>query len=297
MMKNQKGYSTTAVLLVLVVIAVVGIAGWLVWNSRPKPLSVILEDVKTDISSSFNDIDVTQKKWTAQYTTNTPQKVANYDYSISPQSSSTITFGRRDAQQDKTITRFFFFKQKVGTAWEGEDINSPFAKKVTAIFQKNKFTVTKEGDNTVFKRDADTCLFSGAQLSCYNPDILASIAAESKPFIDAYLAKHPEAQAKDIVFGPLTIKSQDGSGVISSSHEVGYDIAEAVITVKDKKTVVLYYQKSGGDWRYVTEGEDDYGFRCGPMKADPDARKALYNQVCLSQTGHVRLDTNNRALQ
>jgi hypothetical protein len=297
MIKNQKGFSAVEILLAVAVIcAVIGV-GWFVLSNKPKPLSTMLETIKTDIPRSFNDVVVEQKKWAAQYVTNTPQKVEGSDYALSPQSSQTITFEQTVSPKDKTVIHFVIFKKKLGTAWSQNGSASPLAERVNSIFKKNKFTATKEGENTTFKRDDDTCLFSGTQLSCFNPDILKVIAGESKPFVDTYLTAHSEIKAKDIVVGPVTIKSQDGSGVISSSHAAGYDIAEAIVTVNDKRSIALYYKTSNSNWRYITEAGDEYGFKCGPMQADPDARKAMYDQVCLGENGQVRLDTSNRALQ
>jgi len=117
-----------------------------------------------------------------------------------------------------------------------------------------------------------------------------------KPFVNEYLKANASLKASDLAVGPLTIKSKNGSGVIGSSHAAGYDIAEMVVSTKASKKIALFYAK-GTAWHYITQANDEFGFECGPMKSNPDVRKALYDQVCLSENGQVRLDTSNRALQ
>ena len=268
---------------------VVGIA-WIVVHSRPQPLAVILDGFKTGIPKSFDDVEVQQKKWTAQYVTNAPQRVEGFDYMLAPQNATTITFIQISGFQNKDTKKF-------DSAWgQAGGMSSPLAKKVDRTFTRNKFTATKEGNDTAYTRDADRCLFSGDQITCYGPETLKNIAEESKPFANAYLSAHPHIAVQNMVFGPVTVKSQDGTGVISSSHEAGYDIAEATVAIDGKQSIALFYKTTSSDWRYLTEADDEYGFKCGPMQADPEARKAFYDQVCLSGTGQVKLDTSNRAL-
>lgn len=294
MKKTEQRFGMTNLPVVAACALLIGVCAWLInRNARVDTLPDILTQIKEQTPKSFNDIIVEEQKWTAQRTTNTPQQVEGYDFKLSPQSSSTLTFAPTDVTLDDASNQ----DKKHGSAWSVDGEESPLYRSIETIFKQNKFSVSKEGTNTVFSRDSDTCLFSEDQLSCYNPEILAALAAESELFVDAYLATHRDARASDLVFGPVVIKSQDGRGVISSTHAAGYDIAEAVVETQGSKKIALYYQDTEGLWHFVTEANDEFGFTCEAMKVNDEVRKVFYDQVCLTDNGQVKLDTNNRATQ
>jgi len=112
-----------------------------------------------------------------------------------------------------------------------------------------------------------------------------------------YQSAHPGKPLPSLLFGPFVVKSHYGAGVIGSSHAAGYDIAEAVVMYGSEKKLALFYNKLNGPWQYVTEATDEFGFKCQDFKATEEVRKVMNDQVCLSDEGPVRLDTQNPATQ
>lgn len=84
----------------------------------------------------------------------------------------------------------------------------------------------------------------------------------------------------------------------TESETPGYDLAELLIQQNSQKPELALYYANNGSWHYVTRHSDEWGFSCDAMKADPEARKALYDQICYQypNTGQVRLDSSRRAL-
>jgi hypothetical protein len=65
-----------------------------------------------------------------------------------------------------------------------------------------------------------------------------------------------------------------------------------------QKELALYYAKNNV-WHYVTQHGDEWGFSCADIKANPDARKAFYDQICYEYNpdlGQIRLDSSSPAL-
>ena len=136
---------------------------------------------------------------------------------------------------------------------------------------------------------------------CDSPNIQKYLAGRMAPFAKAY-AKGTQTWIKDITAGPLVIKSEKTTNnqPITASETSGYDIAEMIVQMGDKRRVALFYANynKSSDWHYVTEANDEFGFSCKDIMKNQDARKAMYDQICYDDTsGQIRVNSNRRALQ
>lgn len=316
MKKNQRGFSAVEGLLVLIVVVLVAGAGWLIYhrqNAKPKTLDGVLSSITSDAKNTYsNAVFEPKNDWTAEASATAFNKVAGYNYAVSGVGRG-IFLAYENTGQSKTVKQFLFFNKTIPPANSLARVKNWVGSKLVSY----GFTTT---DNKTYKKADNTCTvlndsaglahndFGEASnlldVSCFSKEVLQDAAAQMKPFVDEYLKENPTLKANDLTVGPLTIKSKNGSGVIGSSHAASYDIAEIVISTSSKKQIALYYAKdaeigtnNNSGWHYVTQANDEFGFKCGDVMANPDARKAFYDQVCLSENGQVRLDTNNRALQ
>lgn len=297
MKKNQKGFSTVEGLIILVVVGLVIGVAWFVYqrqNTKPKTLDAVLTQLDKDAKSAYSNATFEQKDdWGAEAGVTSFNKVDGYDYTVSGVGKG-LWLAYEYSDKSITTRRFFFFKKTITPAKNLNEVKEFVGNRLV----KYGFTTS---DNKTYQRGNDKCTVLNdssnlLDVRCFGKEVLSDSAAQMKPFVDEYLKANTGFKASDLAVGPLTIKSKNGSGVIGSSHEAGYDIAELVVSTNKSKKIALYYAKDNV-WHYITQANDEFGFECGPIKADPDARKAMYDQVCLSENGQVRLDTNNRALQ
>jgi prepilin-type N-terminal cleavage/methylation domain-containing protein len=321
MKNNQKGFSIIELLVVIFVVGLLGLVGWLVYdrqNTSPKTLDEVLARISTDATKVFtNAVFEPKYDWTAEATGTAFNTVDGYDYSVSGVGKG-IWLAYEYSDKSETTSRLLFFKRTVPPAKNLDEVKNWVGNQLV----KYGFSTS---DNKTYTKDENTCnvlndpnsLFQNKEatietdqntnlleVTCFGREILKDSAAQMKPFVDEYLKANTDLIASDLTVGPLTIKSKNGAGVISSSRTAGYDIAEMVVSTNSNKQIALYYAKNtendtdnNAGWRYVTQANDEFGFKCGDMIADPDARKALFDQVCLSENGQIKLDTNNRALQ
>jgi len=316
MKSNQKGFSVVEILIVIFVVGLLGAVGWLVYdrqNSTPKSLDAVLSKIRNDAKKTFTNANFEPKyDWSAELSPTSFNKVDGYDYSVSGVGKG-IRLAYEYSDKSTTTKRFLFFNRTIPPAKSLDEVKGWIGNRLVMY----GFNTT---DNKTFQKGDDMCTvlndpaeLSGSDLgeasnllevNCFRKEVLRDSAAQMKPFVDEYLKANTNLKASDLAVGPLTVKSKYGKGVIGSSKSAGYDIAEMVVSTKNKKQIALYYAKNAeigtnniSGWQYVTQADDEFGFKCGDMKADPDARKALYDQVCLNENGQVRLDTANRALQ
>jgi hypothetical protein len=306
-------------LLVLVMVALVALIGWTIYRAqtpRPTTLDDVLSQLKTDADKDFTNVRFEQKPaWTAEGSPVSYNIVPGYMFAVSGvDQSKGLWLPFNPTGQPKTVKHIWLFNETIPAARTIDEVKTWIGYKL----QSYGYTTTDH--KTYYRHDATRCTvlndpakYAGndfgvdsnlLEVSCFGQDVLSSAAAAMQPLVNEYLRAHPALQASDLTAGPLTIKSLNGAGVIGSSRTAGYDIAELVVTTKAKKQIALFYAKDASmtngqnsGWKYVTEADDEFGFKCADMRADPDARKALYDQVCLGDKGQVKLDTNNRALQ
>ena len=260
----------------------------------------LFKAIDKQTKQTFSNIYTTYgSDWFAQMGTGIPADVEGFDFKMNSQAAPTLNFGFGDERPD-TFKKFFFFTRTPKHTDSLTDANEV----IDSVMARAGFTKTVgENNNVFYDKQGATCVLATSNdgvltLSCSTPLIFNTLATDAKPFVDEYQKANPGIAAKDIAFGPLDIKDDaDAAKVITASKSSGYQIAEALVTVNDKEELVLYYRKTTTPWMYVTKADDEYGFRCGDYQKDADMRKAFYDQICLSETGHVRLDTNNRALQ
>jgi hypothetical protein len=319
MRKNETGFSIVEGLLIVVVVALIGIGGWLVWRKQhavPKTTDGLLSAIRDDGKNNFSNATFQLSDgWNAESTATSFNHVPGYDYGVSGVGKS-LWVEYLNTNQTKSVKWLKFFHKTIHPAKNMGVIGDRIGTRLKAY----GYMTT---DNKTYRKGDATCtvlnILAGIaqyqndpnvpatllQVTCFDATTLKNAAENMKPFVMTYLQAHPSLKAGDIISGPLDIKSIAGNdSVIAPSATSGYDIAEMLVTNANKKTIALYYAKfaqkgvyDASGWRYVTEANDEFGFQCGAMTADPDARKALYNQVCLSAEGQVRLDTNDRAVQ
>ena len=298
---NSRGFGVFEGLLIFVIIGVLGGVGFYVYkkNEKPKTLEEVVRQIKNELPNEYTDLAIEQSKWTAQQTSRNPKQVEGYEFKLNPQGSLTLTDSPKEPPvEEKIITRYLLFKKTISSvSSEGAE---PVSSKVISMLENNDFSVSgnKEGV-TELSRDKEKCFVSNEQLSCLSPTMLKAIAEEIQPFVKEYLKANPSIDEKDLTVGPLTIKSQDGQGVITASKNSGFDIAEVVFENKGQKKIALFYT-NGDSWKYITQANDEFGFSCEDIKQNPDARKAFYNQICYQyqeNKGQIRLDSGGRALQ
>lgn len=306
-------------LLIVIMAALVGLIGGTIYHARPAhPASIdgVLRNLTADAKKDFTNVNFdTQDAISATASPVSYNVVPGYMFAVSGVTNSKGIWLQFDPTgQPKTIKHMWIFNETIPVARKIDDVKTWVGHKL----QSYGYTTTDH--KTYYRHDATRCtvqndpaIYAGndfgvdsnlLEVSCFGQDVLRSAAAAMQPLVSEYLRAHPTLQAGDLTTGPLVIKSRNGAGVIGSSHTAGYDIAEMVVATKSKKQIALFYAKGASinngqnsGWHYVTEADDEFGFKCADMRADPDARKALYDQVCLSDKGQVKLDTNNRALQ
>lgn len=318
---NQKGFSVVEILIVIVIVGLLGGVIWYTYdrqNSIPKTLDEVLGKISSDAKKTYtNAVFQPKYDWVAESSGTAFNKVDGYDYSVSGVGKG-IRMMFENSDKSETVSSFLFFTRTVPPAknldevknWVGSQlINYGFSTSDNKSYIKGDNTCNVLNDPTALFPNQDSNMQTDQktnllEVTCFGKEVLRDNASQMKPFVDEYLKANSDLKASDLTVGPLTIKSKYGAGVIGSSKTAGYDIAEMVVSTKTKKQIALYYAKnaeistdSNYGWRYVTQANDEFGFKCDDMKDNPDARKAFYDQVCLSENDQVKLDTDNRALQ
>ena len=297
-MINQKN------IVLLVITVVLLVAGLFIALSPKEDFSTIdgvFSAIDSRVKRTYSNIYTTYgTEWNAQMGAGLPAAVEGYDFKLDSRSASAMNFNT-GAERTDTYKRLLVLKHTPVVADDLSDAKDI----VDSVMKQAGYTKTRGSANVFYDKDDTTCVLLETTdgvftLSCSTPESLRSLVQLAEPFVSAYHAAHPDIVLSDITFGPYTVKdpASPQSGVYTASKTEGYKIAEAVVTVSDTQVLALFYQKDGEEtWNFVSKASDEFGFRCGDFEADPDARKAFYDQVCLSETGHVRLDTDNRALQ
>lgn len=278
-------------LLALVVILVTALT-WRLFVYTPST-SRILKTVTSDIKAAYSNLAVDETVWPAQMGSQLTLHDTAYNYNVSSQSMPSL-----------------YVTMRVGagnaggkTAAAPDAVDSVIAKRMKAY----RFSVDKSNSKlpvVMYGRRETTCfeIYDKTQavltFSCYERSQIYEKSKEAQPFVKAYnVANSAKPITNAYTIGPVVIKSQYGGGVIGSSQTADYDIAEAVLSKGVTKKLVLFYKKGSGDWQYITQANDEYGFSCIDYKANSDVRAAMHNQICLDDFGLTRLDTNNRATQ
>ncbi|MDB5182628.1 MAG: hypothetical protein JWO47_412 [Candidatus Saccharibacteria bacterium] len=313
MQKHEQGFSAIELLIIIMVFGTMLFAGWYVRgknkkdvpNLSPGSSAAIISEVNKTVADKYPSLSTYTTDWFAQMGTSASIPVDGYTFSLSSQNFPTTQLLQKGPDQPvnpPASETIISAKEAVAKTMSAHGFNTAQDKYTIAAVNNVMTNSRVDASYDVYKSGGTTCLeiyysFNpNVTLSCFTAAEAASMAAKAKQFVYAYTAANPETVSK-ITFGPLTIKSQHKSGVLGPSHLAGYDISEAVFAVGDVKNIALYYNHLNGPWTYITRANDEYGFTCGSMTSNPTVRKIMYNQICLSATGQVRLDTNNRALQ
>lgn len=252
-----------------------------VLSKRSPTIDDIYSYVTDKSAQKLPYIEVVPGSWVAHMETGQIVHRSSYDFGISTQALSYLAFFPKPSQ----------YQNPEAQPLRALDIIQPF-------LVRHDFEVQQLQDAALSYDDSDiTCTFLNKEqyssLACYTEDNLEDAFKSAQPFYAAYTFGQDQI---GINIESYTIKSENNDGVISSSKKPGYDIAEAVISTGSSRFVALFYNKNGGPWQYVTQAGDEWGFRCEDIQKNPEAREALYDQICLTDSGQERLDTSNRAL-
>lgn len=256
----------------------------------------VLADIDKRVTNKY-DYLATESSWSAQMGSGAALKADGYKFRVSSEFFPSLHVGYKvDAKPDAPL-----LPQVLDPIVQLAMENAGYYR-ASGEYDLVGTTPMSDLKYSSYATDDSTCLYitdsqRAATISCFTKDELKQAAVTANTYLTTYMDAQPQLAASQLVFGPVTIKSQTKSGVIGASETAGYDIAEAVIAVDGTKKLVLYYSAQGGPWKYVTQADDEYGFRCQAFMANDDVRRAMHGQVCLGDTGHVRLDSTRRALQ
>ncbi|HEY5667950.1 MAG TPA: hypothetical protein VIR03_02175 [Candidatus Saccharimonadales bacterium] len=256
--------------------------------------SRVLKTVTGDIKAAYANLAVDNTVWPAQMGSQLSLHDSAYNFNVSSQNMPSFYVTMREVSGGTG-------RGKIAVTPETAD--SVIAKRMKAY----RFSVDEANSKlpvVAYGRRGTTCLeiYDKTQavltFTCYEHSQIYEKSKEAQPFVKAYnIANSTKPVTSAYTVGPIVIKSQNGAGVIGSSRTANYDIAEAVFSKGVTKKLILFYKKGSGDWRYVAQANDEYGFSCADYKADSDIRAAMHDQVCLDDFGPTRLDTNNRVAQ
>lgn len=250
----------------------------------------IFSSIEKQTKEKYSYIHVDKTSWPAQMGSgvglNSPDR--QHSYTISSQSMPSI-----------------YFLMPVNTPPTAIYSVTNVAESIDKVTKDTGYRINdSESDaRKTYKKGSDHCLYSYdnqqavVTFSCYDDNLVKRAFALSDPIVKAYLANNTNVAENSITFGPLVIKSQNGHGVITASQTAEYDIAEAVLTINGEKKIALFYKADESNWQFVTQATDEYGFTCEAFMQNVDARNAFYGQICLSNEGHVRLDSSAKATQ
>jgi hypothetical protein len=314
---------------VFIVLLLVAIFSGHIWgNSRNPdvPDATVYNNTETMLRAISKDVLAQIDKYTANtqvfYGENSAQgsgeTIDGYDFKIDSRSAPTLNIWTTVSSE--TIPDDSYYPKQ-----HGSDLYKITLQKLIGQygFQESKDSIEEKAnkpqsyttlqpnmpddipdDITVAKSDVSCELTADSyslSVTCTSPTIKKYLAQRMKPFVDQYTIG-TKTWVKDVTAGPLVIKSEKTTSnqPIMGSETSGYDIAEMVIQMGTKRRVALFYANynKNSQWHYVTEAPDEFGFPCTDIMKDPEARRALYDQICYDNTkGQVRVDSGRRALQ
>lgn len=301
--KDKKQISKKVLIIAGCVLLFIVLAGIIAaWASKPKEdlstIDGIYDALISRVERTYSNIFSSGRNdWNGEMDPGSAVEVEGQNYLVSSSSVPSISFTGGESYETKTYKKFYFFTTTPTEA------DSPG--RVVAIIDELMLDAGYEKiDLNTYQNDNSECKLTQSEagdvvtFSCYSEESITALSAESSALAEAFFAANTDLDSSGTVFGPYKIKDETSAQeVYKDSETEGYQIAEAVVTDGDNTYLALFYRKDGDDWQYVAKASDEYGFRCGDFESNQDAREAFYNQVCLSETGHVRLDTDNRALQ
>jgi len=281
-------------LVVVGVTLVIGGSGLLLLqsdNTQPKAarslavrtdVDQLIVDIESEVVGMFGaDYETRRTGWDGQRDAGDARSVSGYDFALSSRANAGIVIephAAGDALRDPGVP--------------AEQIVELVRQKlVNGGFQENR------GGATSYNRGDTVCSLSLETvdwlegynerhnagiitLSCEGTVIDRAFAAQADEFVAAYRQAHKKLKEKDIVYGPMVVRSQDPSGPIGASKAAGYDLAEAVVAHSGNSSIALFYNKQGGDWHFIAEATDEFGFSCKDIMKDRDARKAYGGYWC-----------------
>ncbi|HSW37717.1 MAG TPA: hypothetical protein VLG37_05125 [Candidatus Saccharimonadales bacterium] len=289
--KSQSGHLLLVLILVLALLAIIGIGVEL--YSRRSAKQDLMQIIAKQATATYENIAVSDTAWPAQMGSGMPVPVPGYDFSISSQSLPSTYFTLKDKVTAYAAKSPYDIESSIEKTFTSNGYSKLYVGPTTELFINSRLP----------QEERCTSIYDGQQvvltLTCYQAPAIQAAAKPLNPFVSVFTKSDPSHVVADTYFGPATIKSQHPSGVIGASKTAGYDIAEMIVAQKDdtNKLIALFYNKQGEPWKYVTEASDEFGFTCGSFMANQDIRSAMQGQICLNNSGQVRLDTNQQASQ
>jgi hypothetical protein len=210
-MRNQRGFSTVAVLAIIVMLVVIGAVGYRVYKNNSgqskkvatepiKSLDTVIADVKSTVLKDFAQVKVNEVPQ-SEFAGNVHYKVDGYSYNVTADSyAHHVTFLLKDSAFDKAQkTDSDGLQESEYSAARQADTESlrPVNEQIQSMLQAQSFTedtsfpVQKlySPDAKVFVRYDSVCYVStglSAALDCVTRDDLAKVAKDVKPFVEAY---------------------------------------------------------------------------------------------------------------
>lgn len=279
-----------------------------------------IADAGQQIATQYGkDYDTTTQVWYAENTTEgDPVSVPGYNFKISSSTAPTlhvipvhisaiegITVGIGNIYPAHDIAAVYTtLRDNLGKSGF-QEVNGASSAESQQLSDASTGDVTRTLQNVKTQQQCKVTeepSYYSLAMTCTSPAVNRALAAQMAPFVALYTKGKSQAQ-QDTSFGPLDIRSQDpthnSEGPIFASESAGYDVAELVAHKGTSHYVALFYAHNNA-WRYITDAGDEYGFDCTPIWNDPEARKALHDQVCYDfkdNSGQIRVDSDRRALQ
>lgn len=311
-MKTKYKKSIIVIVVACIALGMALVAGRLVHNhwQKPAPLRQVqklpgqdaaeamqnlMASIQKEVGGKLDsqkDYKVTTRGWYAEYgPSREPASVPGYDFQISTAGDPVLIADAARRAADGGL--------------ETGKPTKPLTTVVDALGAALHGRGFKSSDTLHYRKDDQVCIINleatyTLSMICNSPEVHKYFAAQLDPFVKSYAANKKVATT-NIEFGPLKINSQNrgGNPAVGASETAGYDLAELVVQQGGKKTVALYYQKDK-TWHFITEAHDEFGFSCEDIMQNPDARKAMHDQVCYEyrgDVGQIRVDSDRRALQ
>lgn len=308
-------------LLLLAMIAAVGLV-WRAHDIGPKPArpplspptamqynsaQSMLRDIDHVAQAEFaSDYSASLNPWSAENSyTGSAQLAPGFPFKVFAGSEPTLFIAQTDgpdpavAAPQSAAAVYDAIKPKLTQYGFTQDsqlqLNS--TQEPTYIFVKQDMTCT---DRVATTPPGSSLIVNTVLINC-NSSAMARYMASRLQVFAQITARGLQVPVSQITIGPVSIKTQPAAAgqtvAIAKSETPGYVLAESLFKQGNGRVWVgLYYQKDNA-WHYITKATDEWGFPCMPVMANPDARKAMYDQVCYEQgIGQIRVDSNRRAL-
>jgi hypothetical protein len=262
---------------------------------KTKTTLAMFTTINDQIKMTYADITPQQYGWNASTHGLTGLTANGVDFKISPLLNPTTYYIQSDSSSPINSGGWKFSRHLIQPSGNVDKVINL----ILPLMRQQGFAIDQSTPFIHFAKIDHACDYSHQEnvstLSCYTQEDTNAAAAQVKFMVGGYKLANQTDAVGDMTFGPMVVKSQNGSGVINSTHVAGFDIAEAINTVRGTPYYVIYYRKGQGPWLYISKATDEKSFPCSDFQITEEVRKVLNDQVCVSDHGLVRLDTTHPA--